>query len=1012
MKEVLLFMKRILSFTLIFIITLSVLSALSIITSLADNIVFEGGNGTEEFPYLISTPEQLKEVRNYPDSYFMQTADIDMTNIYYTTAETLNGGYDGGGHYIKGLTACMFDTNNGFIRSLGLVGSNINDSGHNSSVYPHGVEAKTAALVSANNGEISGCYSVDFSIRADVSYSYSTDVVTYAYAGGLVCANGNSGVIENCYSIGSIRSYASSRATGPINTHATAEARAGGITANNSGVIKNCYSVTDTYASADKSSYTGSATKYEGIVCAVNIGTIENSYYVRKEYSNSQGVGMSYGQEAITEVTDSEIKSYDMIRRIDNPYSYIYQQDIYNSNNGYPILNTQPNGTMGIVTSHKSGNYKGAFDLDIQLEFPNGGTYNLYYAVAGKNESFSPCLSPISITDKNTTIIAYVENAFNTKMRRIYKLDYRLADHPVSANHDTGQYAEPLSVILTSDEPGAEIYYTTDGSDPKNGIRYTGAIPVFKNTSILTIAKVNGEFGDAIEYEYKISPVITPSVPEGNYNAPFNLSLQSSLAPYEIYYTTNGWGDPTKEGEGAIKYTGEFEVYSSTNIKAAACFEGEWSQVYTFSYTFSPAEITASLEPGEYSDVQTVSFSCNLPYADLKVRNADTYELCPPTVEIYKTTTINVTAEYKGEYISQKSFTYTLPNAEITANPPSGSYSNIIQTELSVNIPSYDIYYTLDGSDPKTNGTLYSEPIELDKTTTIKTAAKYKDSTVLENSFDYTLNLPYVTAGYESGIYNGAIEVALSSSNSFYDIYYTTDGSDPKKSGIKYISPIKVLNSSIIRAVPVFNNIFGTSSSYKYLISSGELDVPYVTANYESGTYTKAIEVTLLSSSEFYDVYYTTDGKDPTIYGTRYTSPIKIKTSSLIKAAPVFNNNFGTVSSYEYHILAGDSPNISAHNFNITKTNNYLYVNFLINNNSLVTESSDLYIALYDKKGALLKVEKQSIEIQPSYQSFYAAPIDIIQEPPADGYFKIICWAKDTMYPLFASEKISVSEIS
>ena len=987
-----------------------VLSTMSIITPLADDIVFDGGNGTEELPYLISTPNQLKEVRNYPDSYFMQTADIDMTNIYYTTAETLNGGYDGGGHYIKGLNNCMFGTNNGFIRSLGLTSSNINDSGHSSSIYPHGLEAKTATLVSINNGEISGCYSVDFSIRANVSYSYSTDVVTYAYAGGLVCANEELGVIENCYTIGSISAIASSRTTGPINTHATAEARAGGITANNRGILKNCYSVTDTAASADKTSYTGSATKYKGAVCAVNTKTIENCYYVKKENSNYQGIDASYGEETITEiteVTDSEIKSYDMIKRLDNPYSYIYQQDIYNLNNGYPILNTQSNGTMGIVTSRKSGNYKGAFDLDIQLEFPSGGIYNLYYAVVGKNDLFSPCTSPISITDKDTMIIVYVENAFNTKMRRTYKLDYRLADYPVSASYDTGKYTEPLSVILTS-EPGAEIYYTTDGSDPQNGTRYTGAIPVFKNTTILTIAKVNDKFGDAIEYEYKISPVITPSVPEGKYSSPFKLSLKSSLAPYEIYYTNNGWGDPTKEDQGAVKYTGEFEIYRSMTIKAAACFEGEWSEVYTFSYTFDPAEITASLEPGEYSDVQTVSFFCNLPYADLEIRKSGTYELCSSTVEIYKTTTINVTAEYKGEYISQKSFTYTLPDTEITANPPSGSYDNIIRTELNVNIPSYDIYYTIDGSDPKTNGILYSEPIELDKTTTIKTAAKYKDINIFENSFDYILNLPYVTADYQSGIYNGTIDVTLSSSNAFYEIYYTTDGSDPKKNGIKYTSPIKISNSSIIKAVPAFNNIFGTSSSYKYLFLSDEQEAPYVTANYKSGAYTKTIEVTLSSSSEFYDVYYTTDGKDPTIYGIKYTSPIKINTSSLIKAAPVFKNSCGTISSYEYNILLGNNSNITGNGFDIKKYDDTLYVIFGINNNSLITKPSDIYIALYDKKGALLELEKQSFEINPSYNIF-RAPVDITNELPEDGYFKIICWAKDTMYPFFDSGKISVS---
>jgi hypothetical protein len=41
--------------------------------------IFEGGDGTEEFPYLIATAEQLDMVRhcNY-DTYFKQIADIDL----------------------------------------------------------------------------------------------------------------------------------------------------------------------------------------------------------------------------------------------------------------------------------------------------------------------------------------------------------------------------------------------------------------------------------------------------------------------------------------------------------------------------------------------------------------------------------------------------------------------------------------------------------------------------------------------------------------------------------------------------------------------------------------------------------------------------------------------------------------------------------------------------------------------------------------------------------------------
>ena len=41
---------------------------------------FDGGLGTEDYPYLIETAEQLNNIRNYLDKQFKQTADIDLSD--------------------------------------------------------------------------------------------------------------------------------------------------------------------------------------------------------------------------------------------------------------------------------------------------------------------------------------------------------------------------------------------------------------------------------------------------------------------------------------------------------------------------------------------------------------------------------------------------------------------------------------------------------------------------------------------------------------------------------------------------------------------------------------------------------------------------------------------------------------------------------------------------------------------------------------------------------------------
>lgn len=809
-------MKKIICFLLTFIIIISVFPA-TMITALADDTVFDGGDGTETFPYLISTAEQLNQIGNFPASYFLQTTDIDMTSSYYYTVNSFSGGYDGGGHTISGLRNCIFNENTGFVRNLGLINANIQNASSKSEGN-HKRMTYSAVIAITNSGSISGCYSIDASVEARTNFS-ATDATAESFAGGLVETNTESGTIENCYTRGTVRASSDARATGVVNTFASAKSYAGGIAARSSGTIKNCYSTADVNAAAYRSGYTGSAAAYKGIICGSNTGTgaIENSYYT-ESLTCSTGTGFNSGNEP-EKVENSELQDYSMISKLDPTRSYIWKMDIYNLNESYPILNTQANDTMNISLSHQPGNHKKEFQLTIAPKF---NWYKLYYCVVGKSDGFNPCTEPIAITDKDTMVIVYLENDYIPSMRKAFKLNYHLADYPVSASVESGTYHELISVKLTSDETGAEIYYTTDGSDPRqgSGTRYMRAIPIYKNTIISAVAKVNGEFGDLLNYEYRISPVITPNIPAGSYNQPFQLSLTSSLKPYEIYYTTNG-GDPTKENQGAIKYSGEFEIYSTTEIKTAACYEGEWSEIQSFQYEFPRAEIIPSIPAGEYEDVvKDLDFSCNLPYLDLDVMISGEFGNKTTPIDIYKTGSVDVTAKYKGQYVTSKRFTYTLPKAEITSNYSSGDYNDIINIELQCNIPSYDLFYTTNGKNPAVNGILYTKPIELDDTTNLRVAAKYGDAFIAEKSFDYSLDLEYVTANLRGGHYTDKIDVTLTTSNPFYDIYYTTDGSSPKTNGIKYDGPIEIKQSTVITAVPVFGDIFGKTSLFKYTIGS------------------------------------------------------------------------------------------------------------------------------------------------------------------------------------------------
>lgn len=71
--------------------------------------IYAGGSGTVEDPFQIATAKQLDNVRLSPDSYFIQTADIDLSKYIdefgngWEPIPSLYGGYDGNFKTISGL---------------------------------------------------------------------------------------------------------------------------------------------------------------------------------------------------------------------------------------------------------------------------------------------------------------------------------------------------------------------------------------------------------------------------------------------------------------------------------------------------------------------------------------------------------------------------------------------------------------------------------------------------------------------------------------------------------------------------------------------------------------------------------------------------------------------------------------------------------------------------------------------------------------------------------------------
>jgi FtsP/CotA-like multicopper oxidase with cupredoxin domain len=417
-------------------------------------------------------------------------------------------------------------------------------------------------------------------------------------------------------------------------------------------------------------------------------------------------------------------------------------------------------------------------------------------------------------------------------------------------------------------------------------------------------------------------PPVTVSTPApGIYTTtPVTVTLTASTAspPATIFYTTDG-SIPDTTTLTTFTNSGSIIINATTTINYfARDVNGVVEPVHSDTWYAHTLDMTSSIL------INGGATATNNPLVTLNLSAVD-----PAGVSMMQFSNDNITYSAEEPFLSTKSWTLTagdglktvyvrfrdksLPqpggylypaiSAQITfdtvppitaASPLTGTYPPVTVT-LTPNEPA-TVYYTTDGSTPTAASTVYTVPILLAATTTLKYfSVDTAGNAEIPKSAVYTINIANLTASVKinggapatnSANVNLTLSAATSiSGGTITGMQFSNDGTTySAQEGYATTKSWQLLPGDGPKTVYVKfieTNLVGTIT-YPPVSANIVLDTvaPATTASPIPGSYGTNPVPIALSSSEIATIYYTNDGSVPTTNSPVYTGPITVLTAT------------------------------------------------------------------------------------------------------------------------------------
>jgi hypothetical protein len=235
--------------------------------------------------------------------------------------------------------------------------------------------------------------------------------------------------------------------------------------------------------------------------------------------------------------------------------------------------------------------------------------------------------------------------------------------------------------------------------------------------------------------------------------------------------------------------------------------------------------------------------------------------------------------------------TETIPKvAKPYFDPSGGNYETSQTVSILCETLGVTILYTTDGSDPNSSSSVYSEPIMINSTTTLKARAfrtGYQDSDIASVTYTIEFSIQLQTPEFYpgSGEYYSGQEVTSTAPEFGANIHYTVNGSEPTQDSDLYDPeyPLIIPNffppgeNSVVLKAKAFKDGFEPSETAQAeydVIFFNTVSTPHISPL--AGDITTQTEIEIYCTTLNSVIFYTLDGSDPTQDSILYDEPFTI----------------------------------------------------------------------------------------------------------------------------------------